>query len=65
MLIDNILKSDLFDHFDRPKYAVDKFVELNQEQQHELIHDIAYQIEDIKHNLYDCYSIAKGDKGDE
>lgn len=62
VMIQNILKSDLFDHFNRPKYAVDQFIALTQEQQHELIHTIAYGIEEVQHNLSDCLSIADGDE---
>jgi hypothetical protein len=65
VMIGEILKNDLFEHFDRPKWAVDKFVSLNEEQQHELIHTIAYGIEEVQHRLSDCLCIADGDEDDE
>lgn len=54
ILLKNI-GEDLFDEIERywrrPKDAVDCFLEMDEEKKHDLIHSIAYGIQDIKEKI--------------
>lgn len=51
---------DIFDVFGRPKYAVETFNALTEEQKEDLIHSLAYSLEHLESLLYECLSVAEG-----
>lgn len=62
VMIEGLIEHDVFDLRDcRAKDFVDWFDERTQEEKDDLLHNIAYGLEDIKSKLYDCLEIAKGD----
>lgn len=62
VLLENILEDDLFEEmpWNRPKDAIEVFMSMEEEKQCDLIHDIAYRLQDLEEQLIRCLSISKG-----
>lgn len=66
ILLRNIYDHDLFDQIEkywrRPKDSFDLFYALEEDQQAQCIHMIAYGLDDIKDKISECLSISDGDE---
>ena len=60
--LENQLESPLFQqkYWSRPKDSVDWFCEQTKEKQEDVIHEIAYSIQDLEFSLCEIRSIAAG-----
>ncbi len=59
-LLNQLYSDEIFDTFDRPKYASEVFFALSHERQYEMIETIAYGLERIHDQISECCCIADG-----
>ncbi len=62
ILLDQLTDDEIFDKFERPKYAEDVFFSGCDDKQHEDIRMVAYGIERIYTKLIDVLDISRGDE---
>ncbi len=64
--ISSLMDHDLFEICDkagcRTKDFDEHFRTLSEDKQSDLLHEIAYGIEDVSNKLADCWAIAKGEE---
>lgn len=68
VMLGNVLEMELFDGWNtnllpsRPKDMIDWFRALSEERQDDVLHRLAYQIQDAEHKLHEILFIARGDE---
>lgn len=62
VMVSNLCETEIFELLgNRAKYACDMFFdERTDEQREEIIHKMAYGLEELHSKLYECLSIANG-----
>ncbi len=62
VLLDKMIDDPLWEvtSTGRTKDYADNFLNLSKDQQHEIIHKLAYGLRDMKEALYECLHIARG-----
>ena len=68
VMLANLLEHKLFDIMEdygirRPKDACERFDELSEEKRDDMIHKLAYAIEDIRDDIADCLVVVEGEDG--